>query len=716
MSLSKLTVAISGFSGTSIAEPGGSVASALRKTFGNRIKIIALAYSALTHSIYSPGLVDEIYLIQPLTDIGNHYLDLARVFNLCKPNIYIPTLELEVKYFRYFVNRFRDMGPKTLIPEIIHFDRVSKLGLHYFCNDHQVLYPKTIVTHNSDEFHYSINRSVFPCLIKSSLNGAATVNNLYEANIAAQKFSNFWQHPILIQEYIDGDQYMVASLLNEENKVIKTIYARKHLVNQFGKSAITVMVDQPALKAVASRILETLDWSGPLELEFIKTGDKYYLFEINPRFPSWIDISSSLENNLPALLVNHLRGKRSRNVSQNNYDDVLLRATDEACVSMHDFYQLQKKGILQNFTDHAVRSNASQNLHDTWIAITGVSSLYLPMPGLSVAKALKQHYSSLFNLMCFSESYQDTGCYRSDLFDRVVQIDMNVSSKALLQQIITLCKKTPLKAIIPTLDRHIEIFIAIEKDLDKLGIKMLLPGSKNLNKVYQFPNKEFVGTNIQAPESWVIKNMNDVPTIIEKTGYPVVLKTLGPKKSCINIAYSSATLESLYAMMSSQKQTIYLLQQYIEGEHFSIFGLASKESELLFGVVIKAMQTCIYGKIWMASQIEEPAATPFLNVLSTLIRELQWRGPIEIDCIRDKYDELIYCIDINPRFPAWTYYATVVEPDLLKTYLESLLDIKIKNNKQQKKECLYIRLPRNYYSNLNILGKLISAQGIEYDA
>jgi len=39
-----ITVVISGFAGTTVAEPGGAIANSLRKKYKNDIKIVALVY------------------------------------------------------------------------------------------------------------------------------------------------------------------------------------------------------------------------------------------------------------------------------------------------------------------------------------------------------------------------------------------------------------------------------------------------------------------------------------------------------------------------------------------------------------------------------------------------------------------------------------------------------------------------------------------------
>jgi carbamoyl-phosphate synthase large subunit len=68
------------------------------------------------------------------------------------------------------------------------------------------------------------------------------------------------------------------------------------------------VVDDPELTNLSRRLVEKLQWNGPLELEFIQDENtqKYDLLEINPRFPAWIDFPSSIGYNLPAQLVGRM--------------------------------------------------------------------------------------------------------------------------------------------------------------------------------------------------------------------------------------------------------------------------------------------------------------------------------------------------------------------------------------------------------------------------
>ena len=76
-----------------------------------------------------------------------------------------------------------------------------------------------------------------------------------------------------------------------------------------GKGFAGVVIDDPELDQLTTTIIKELKWKGPFELEFLKTHDsEHTLFEINPRFPAWVDFPSQIGCNLPVRLLEDLLG------------------------------------------------------------------------------------------------------------------------------------------------------------------------------------------------------------------------------------------------------------------------------------------------------------------------------------------------------------------------------------------------------------------------
>jgi carbamoyl-phosphate synthase large subunit len=69
-------------------------------------------------------------------------------------------------------------------------------------------------------------------------------------------------------------------------------------------------------------------------------------------------------------------------------------------------------------------------------------------------------------------------------------------------------------------------------------------------------------------------------------------------------------------------------------------------------VAMRKMMITDKGKGWCGVAIENPE---LLQLTEALIRELRWRGPLEVEILMDHQTGTPYVIEINPRFPAWIY-------------------------------------------------------------
>jgi carbamoyl-phosphate synthase large subunit len=56
-----------------------------------------------------------------------------------------------------------------------------------------------------------------------------------------------------------------------------------------------------------------------------------------------------------------------------------------------------------------------------------------------------------------------------------------------------------------------------------------------------------------------------------------------------------------------------------------------------------------------------------LRVTAEVIRELRWRGPLEVEIIAadgEMTDDAVHVIEINPRFPAWCFLTAAADHNL----------------------------------------------------
>jgi carbamoyl-phosphate synthase large subunit len=122
------------------------------------------------------------------------------------------------------------------------------------------------------------------------------------------EFIRMWGGPVVVQKCVRGSEFNVVAVGDGRGGVNGYCAVRKTIVSEKGKGFGGVTIRDAELDAISLRIIRHLKWRGPLELEFIKeerTGT-YYLIELNPRFPAWVDFPSTIGHNLPALVIDIL--------------------------------------------------------------------------------------------------------------------------------------------------------------------------------------------------------------------------------------------------------------------------------------------------------------------------------------------------------------------------------------------------------------------------
>ena len=94
-----------------------------------------------------------------------------------------------------------------------------------------------------------------------------------------------------------------------------------------------------------------------------------------------------------------------------------------------------------------------------------------------------------------------------------------------------------------------------------------------------------------------------------------------------------------------------VVQTQILGEEFNVVALGDGEGGLVGAVGMKKLMLTDKGKGWAGITVRDPA---LLAVAQQFMSATHWRGPCEIELMRDKYGQY-HLIEINPRFPAWVY-------------------------------------------------------------
>ena len=97
----------------------------------------------------------------------------------------------------------------------------------------------------------------------------------------------------------------------------------------------------------AKNVISSSKWRGGMELEFIKTAEnKYYLLEINPRFPAWVYLAAGCGHNQPEALVKLALGKSVEPFGNYEIGKMFIRYSYDMIVDLKEFEQISTVGEL----------------------------------------------------------------------------------------------------------------------------------------------------------------------------------------------------------------------------------------------------------------------------------------------------------------------------------------------------------------------------------
>lgn len=305
----KLTLAVSGLHRGENPQPGAAVIASLRRRFPD-VRIVGLSYDPLESGLYGHGEdhADIAYLI-PYPGAGLDALR-ERLFEIhSKEQLggVIPCLDSEIQNYIDLEDELANVGIRCCLPSQRAFELRHKSSLYDLCRRLELPAPLTCVAMSDMAVAQFAEEIGYPVYVKGRLYEAQLVNSRAELASATQEIVRVWGWPIIVQEVILGEEYDVTGVGDGQGNIVESCSIRKLLRTSHGKGFAGIVVANPELDALAKIIIRELAWNGPFELEFLKaSGKPFNLFEINPRFPAWIDFPSQIGCNMPAMLVEQM--------------------------------------------------------------------------------------------------------------------------------------------------------------------------------------------------------------------------------------------------------------------------------------------------------------------------------------------------------------------------------------------------------------------------
>ncbi len=335
------------------------------------------------------------------------------------------------------------------------------------------------------------------------------------------------------------------------------------------------------------------------------------------------------------------------------------------------------------------------------IAVSGLNNTDNPAPGIPVIKSLKETHQ----LIGLSYDPNEPGNYMGLTEKNYLMPYPSLGYEELKQRLLYIKEKENIEAIIPNLDAELPLYIKYQDEIEEMGIKLCLPSLKN----FELRNKNKLDSlskelDISYPKTIEVTSIEELKKASEELNFPMMVKGNYYK------AYMAHNIESAveyFYKISNEWGFPILTQEVVSGQEINLVGVADGKGELKGAVAIKKLTTTDVGKIWTGITIQNEK---LISIAKDFAKKTGWRGPFELECMVNMNN--VYLIEINPRFPAWVYFATEVGVNLPEMVINIMNNKEFKSNLEYQPNKMYVRFVEELVTDFTDFTTLLSKKEI----
>ena len=142
---------------------------------------------------------------------------------------------------------------------------------------------------------------------------------------------------LMIQEFMDGPEYGADVYIDLLTGRVSTIFVKKKIKMRAGETDKSVSVREPALFALIQKFVEDCGFKGIIDIDIFRIKENWYISEVNPRFGGGFPHAYESGVNVPAMILQNLRGEETRpdignyeeGICMMKYNEVLIRRISE---------------------------------------------------------------------------------------------------------------------------------------------------------------------------------------------------------------------------------------------------------------------------------------------------------------------------------------------------------------------------------------------------
>lgn len=304
------------------------------------------------------------------------------------------------------------------------------------------------------------------------------------------------------------------------------------------------------------------------------------------------------------------------------------------------------------------------------IAVTGLHRGENPQPGSAVIRSLRRVYPELRIIgLCYDTL--ESGLYsEEDAPDAAFTLPYpSAGLEAFWDRLDAIREVERFDVLIPCLDAEMAPLVESPEKLRERGISACLPSWKAFEARDKSKLPDLCeSTHCRTPQTVGVNDVSSLHQAAAGFGGSVFVKG---RYYEAQLASTPAARESAYWHMLETWGAPVLVQERIEGEEYNVIGIGDGRGHILGSCAIRKMLRTSNGKGFGGMVVRDPQLDA---VAQSLIAELRWNGPFELEFVKPDGPKAEYClIEINPRFPAWCDFPSTLNCNLPAAAVELAL-------------------------------------------
>ncbi|MBN1608785.1 MAG: ATP-grasp domain-containing protein [Polyangiaceae bacterium] len=288
------------------------------------------------------------------------------------------------------------------------------------------------------------------------------------------------------------------------------------------------------------------------------------------------------------------------------------------------------------------------------VGVTGMNATDNPAPGVGVARSLRTAPQFKGRIIGLGYDPLDPGFYAEGLLDGGAILPFpSAGREAVFHKLRHLKSEFGLEVLLPTLDSELRVVAALQPELTELGMAVLVPELECIEAASKARLPALAErAQLRVPESEAITTPSAMGRLFDRLGAPLVVKGVYYGAS---IAHNELEAVAAFHGHVAAWGLPAIVQKHIQGEEYNVAALGDGTGRTVGAVPMRKMALTDKGKAWAGVTIRDEQ---LLDTTRRVIEELEWRGGIEVELMRETKTGELYVMEINPRFPAWVHLAT----------------------------------------------------------